>query len=465
MSSKTSPGKRERRNSSGEPSNEADSHPTSEPKSDGKNRGGKRTHWWFVLAGIALIVVLTGLFAPGAIRNYCVYQAEKQLKLRDYDTALEWLDSAGQISPNDGEVSFLKARSYRKKGEFADYEKSMQEARRLDYSRDRCRREEWLKQAQSGKMSEVETHLKELLDDEFGDSAEVAEAFANGYLLTGRLSEAKMFLDRWEDDFPEDPQPKLMSGLVFRQYGQRDKAIDLFREALNLQPGYYPAMLALADTLQVEREFDEAISLYEQVSESPTYKLEALSKLGFCLRRNGDLERAKEVLEQAREIDEDHINTLVELGRVKVFMQEYDAAIEHLEVVLGTDEANGDVHGLYATALRGVGRVDEAAEHAAYSEEATRMLGKAGDLSRQLKDDDEDLSTRVRVGRIILKYGKEQEGLVWLFSTLDIDPQYALAHAALSEHYQRKAVKDARYDQAAQMHRQLAGNVTLGPLE
>lgn len=438
----------------------------SSEKKPAKPKSKERTRWWFVLAGVAVVVVLVGFFAPRAIRNYCVYQGETQLTLRNYDEALSWLDNAAAISPEDGEIEFLKARVYRKTGDFTAFDKSLQEAKRLDYDRERCRREEWLKEAQQGNFKDAGANLKELLDDQYGDSAEVAEAFVSGYILIGRLADALEFLDPWSEDYPDDPQPKFLMGIIEKRYGRRDKASDLFREALKLQPDHYQSMMALADTLEVDREFEEAIVMYEKARESDAFKQQAMARLGSCLRQTGEIDRAKKVLDEAYELDSNHATTLIELARVEIVLEEFDSAIKHFETVLEEGKfVETSVYGSYADALRGAGRVEEAAVQAEYAAEATDMMAKAGTLIRELGADTQDLESRVQIGRIIVRYGEEQQGLAWLFSTLDIDPNYPPAHAALAEHYFRKAEKNPDFLEAAQTHFGASGNLQLPPLK
>ena len=103
---------------------------------------------------------------------------------------------------------------------------------------------------------------------------------------------------------------------------------------LEAEPNNPAALIQKGGILVRLGEHAEAIELYEQARASESFRQEALAKLGSCLRRNGDIEEAKKVLDEAFESDPEHVNTLIELARVEIVLQEYESAVEHIETIL-----------------------------------------------------------------------------------------------------------------------------------
>lgn len=430
-------------------------------------RTKKPTRWWFVLGGLAILLVLIGLFLPKAIRDYSILKSQQALLTRDYDAALTWLDRASQVAPNDGEVAFMKARTYRKMGKVDDFEEWLGAARLEDYSRDRCRREEWLLAAQRGRFDVAGPHLEELLDDEFEDYAEVMEAFANGYLLSGRPNEAREFIEPWEASFPEDPLPKVLLGMVEWEQGKSDSAVKRFKDALEIQPNFLPAKMALAESLSREGSYDEAMPLYRECLSSENYEVDARNKLAYCLRQSGQLEEAYDLLQEALEINPNSFVAHLEVAKVEEAREDFSAARDALIKALEVQPNDAEAHTVLARVLRSLGEPEQAAAHEAFATEAEQMLEQVPTLVEQLSSESNETETRalrVRIGRILMRYGSEQEGVAWVFTALEVDPEYQPAFAALAEFFERKARSDARYLPMAQQYLEQAQGYQLPPL-
>ena len=420
-----------------------------------------------MLGGVAILLVLVGLFVPKAIRDYSLLQAQQALLTRDYDAALTWLSRAGQVAPNDGEVAFLQARTYRKMGKFDEFEKWLGEARLRDYSRERCRREEWLLEAQRGQLDQAGPHLEELMDDEFEDYAEVMEAFASGYLLSGRPAAAREFIEPWEVSFPEDPLPKVLLGMVEWENGKTDSATKRFRDALEIKADFLPAKLALADALSRAGDYEEAMPLFRECMASENYEVDARNKLAFCLRKTGELQEAVAVLQESLDINPNSFDALLELAKVEQAQEHYTEAGDALVQALKLQPNDVEAHAALADVLRALGQPDEAASHDAFATQAEQMLEQVPTLVEQLTAEQDESATRalrVRIGRILMRYGSEQEGLAWAFTALEIDPEYQPAYAALADFFERKALSDPKLQTLAQQYREKSQGYQLPPL-
>lgn len=427
----------------------------------------KPTRWWFVLGGVAILLVLIGLFVPKAVRDYSLLKAEQTMMTRDYDAALAWLDWGSQIAPNDGEVAFMKARTYRKMGNLEEFEEWLGEARLRDYSKERCRREEWLLAAQNGQLEQASPHLEELLDDEFEDYAEVMEAFASGYLLSGRPKLARDFIKPWKDSFPEDPLPIVLMGMVEWENKKIDTAIKRFRDALEMHPDFLPAKIALADSLRQEGNYDEAIPLFRECLESEVFEVEARIKLAYCLRQTGELDEASDLLEESLEINPYSFAAHLELANISKTREDYSGARDALVKALEIQPNDAETHKILGEVLQAIGQPEEAKLHEAFAAQAESMLQQVPALREQVMAESDEMATRamcVRIGRILLQYGSEEEGASWIAKALEIDSEYQPAYAALADFFERKALSDPRLLPLAQEQREKSRGYELPPL-
>jgi predicted Zn-dependent protease len=64
-----------------------------------------------------------------------------------------------------------------------------------------------------------------------------------------------------------------------------------------------------------------------------------------------------------------------------------------------------------------------------------------------------DPALRSEAGAILMRNGLKQDGLRWLFSALQTDPEHAATHALLADYFE----KEAKDPQRAQAHRRMAG--------
>jgi thioredoxin-like negative regulator of GroEL len=84
------------------------------------------------------------------------------------------------------------------------------------------------------------------------------------------------------------------------------------------------------------------------------------------------------------------------------------------------------------------GRVDEAEACKKRIEEAKEARAKIADLTRQLRASPSDAELRCRIAQLFISFGAEEEGVRWLFTTLQIQPRHRASHLALADYYEKK---------------------------
>ena len=111
-------------------------------------------------------------------------------------------------------------------------------------------------------------------------------------------------------------------GAALNTKGDKDQAIEQFREALKIQPDFAQAHYDLGVAFYEKGEVDEAILQFKQALESAPHYAKAHNNLGVALRNRGELDAAIEQYRQAAQIRPDiaefHYNLGVALLKKRV---------------------------------------------------------------------------------------------------------------------------------------------------
>ena len=440
----------------------SESAPATEPKSDSSHAASPtwpRRKWWLV--AVAVITLLAGIWlGPQSLTTLGNQFARQQISAYDLDAALGWLQWSQRFSPHDPEAHVLFARVFRKQGQFAKCTEHVELARKNGLSLARFDRERWLLQAQLGKLAEVEPHLSELLRDPGSDGPEICEAFANGFMLNGRLQRAKQLLDAWQNGFPNDPQPHYMQGLIWRHLSQWEPAEKEFRQAIELQPKHVWATLALADLLLEQKKYDAALALYERGESFAPLKQAAQLGKAACQRRMSQLPAARRSLLQVLEDDPESTGAAAELGQIELEEGHYAEAREWLERAVKASPHDGDLRYALAKALAALGETAAAQTHFDFATAAQQGLARARELTVQHHAEPKNSALGVEIGQLLIRFGHEQEGLKWLNNMLENEDEFAPAHEALATYYRDHTDEHREFALLARFHAEKAKALT-----
>jgi Flp pilus assembly protein TadD len=387
------------------------------------------------------LLTLVGIWlaAPAILK----WQVRRAIIARDLDSAEILLDRMQRWFSIDGESEFLRARLNRKRGNWSEVRNSLLQARKLKYPVDLLEREQWLTQAQSGQLRQVEARLPQLLTDPRDDGAEICEAFVNGYFLNHRMSEVVRLLDAWVADFPKDPEPLLIRGKIrIEQQFLKEAEADL-QAASTLAPSSVAITLELANLLILERQVDSALEHFHKlVIAHPT---EMRSRIGEakCLRLLNRFPEARSAVQKVLELDPSNREGLVELGLVQLELEDYQDARATLQQALVINPRSLVVRQALARACRATGDMVHAREHAEYVAEAQAALAKADQLASRVGQRPHDADICYEIGRIYLRYAVPERGVQWLRSALDCDPNHQAAKQALTEFLAKQPSDDS----------------------
>ena len=127
------------------------------------------------------------------------------------------------------------------------------------------------------------------------EASQVHTGIAQQALRNGDPRTALAEIERAVERNPENAEARNLYGLLLHLYFARlDAAVEQYRKAIEIDPGYSEAKVNLGAVLTALGRCVEAIPLLEQAREDLTYREPWLAEnnLGWCLYQQGDVDRA-----------------------------------------------------------------------------------------------------------------------------------------------------------------------------
>jgi tetratricopeptide (TPR) repeat protein len=134
-----------------------------------------------------------------------------------------------------------------------------------------------------------------------------------------RANLLKQALGRYETAvaiYAEDPDTWFTQADIYRQTGDRDKAIRMYEKTLAIDPRYVRAMNGLGLTYCDQKDYDKGIALFEQaLAASPRYA-DALVNLGAAYHGKSDFQNAIKAYTRSLTLQPDNPLVLTNLANV-----------------------------------------------------------------------------------------------------------------------------------------------------
>jgi len=262
--------------------------------------------------------------------------ALRRLRVGAISTAEQWLAWSAWFDPSQGRTDLIQAACFRQRYEQEPWNEALQSAQRHGAPTEEIEQERQLGLIQAGGIGEAKNELNTLI--EAGVSPhDVSAAFVHGYLARQDPTRAKMVLDAWAADHPNDPHVAYMRGVYWQWVGdgagdltRRNKCFDQaeteYQNALAREPRHELARQALADLLEDQDRLEEALAEYAALeAHSPASDA---AKLGIArlLRCLGCLEQARAALESLRPRLEASRDLAAEMGQIELESGNYQEA-------------------------------------------------------------------------------------------------------------------------------------------
>jgi len=401
-------------------------------------RISRRTGFLFGLLLVALGVLI--VFSGDLLLSYRLAGARQSLRQRDWDAALAALDRAKGRGQATAKWHYLRACALRRNGRLQDVQKELALASELGWNDQDIQRQRLLLKAQSGRIKESESELKELIQASEGDEAaeEIYEAMARGYLTSFHVADATQCLRFWIDFQPDNPLPHLWLADLYQRLENTQAAADGYQKVLEIKPNHLEARLKLAKALAEQLKLDEAADEFQKCIEQSADSGPAFLGLADCKRRQGETEAAKSLLYDALLCDltgDEQATALSALGQMALEDRDYAPAIGMLEQSIALSPAEPPSHLALAASLSAVGQKDRADAHRDQARQLAERHNRLVSVTRQSVMQPDNADLRCEAGLILMEQGFLAAGAQWLQTAVRIDPKHRSAHRGLASYY------------------------------
>jgi tetratricopeptide (TPR) repeat protein len=148
------------------------------------------------------------------------------------------------------------------------------------------------------------------------NSARAQAALGNELKNANLLKEALGRYEKATAIYAEDPDTWFTQADIYRQTGDRDKAIRMYEKTLAIDPRYVRAMNGLGLTYCDQKDYDKGIALFEQaLAASPRYA-DALVNLGAAYHGKSDFQNAIKAYTRSLTLQPDNPLVLTNLANV-----------------------------------------------------------------------------------------------------------------------------------------------------
>ncbi|GAB5440820.1 MAG: hypothetical protein Fues2KO_11690 [Fuerstiella sp.] len=417
------------------------------------------------LAVVSAAVVL--VLSPWLLTYLGNFAAAHAIQRRDYVAAGQWVQVASFSGIPSAETQFLKARLQRHDGKLDAMQETLLQAVKQGLAPERADREQTLAIAQSGNIAAVQRKLREMLIDQQGDGPEISDAYLNGCLIQRNFEDAEVLLEGWKADFPADPKAPFMEGRLREFLRDRETATECYVRSLKLNENFLPAAFALGRLRLQDNRPEAAADLFRRCLqlENP---VAAQIELAKALNADGQSEAARELLGLAAHASQDTLRKSyravgapldglpahAEMGELELQHQNYKEAVKWLDEALLASPQNLSLRYSRATALRGAGRGEEAAQEFEEVSRIRKLLTEVDQLVDEVTPDTAAIEKRLRIGQLYYQYRSADVGAYWVKSILRFEPEYEPAHRFLAKYYREKAENNPAWAAFSDLHDQ-----------
>lgn len=348
--------------------------------------------------------------------------------LEQWTAAIDQLEEAQKLFPDDARFPFYLGRLNRDRGDFLQAQKAFERAVEIDGKALRAHTAlAKLAWRMDQDMRKGEEHVQVIVSEPERIDSEVALEVAEYY----HMSERRTVAEQW------------------------------YREALRLDPNYWPARLSLAKLLLEENKHEEAQALLEKARQEGVEDIRLAAYLADAYRQSGDFDRAIDEIGKVIEKYPKNEEYVFILGRIHFDRGNLETAREQFSKAYDLNPRFHDAYyyvgrtayadGDHQTALKIFRHVlDYQPDRGDYRYYMARALEDAGRTSQAL--DEYRKATAVdpgfgianpgvyiHRGRLLTRLGYPKEGRDDIARALEINPDMVEAQLAMGEtNYQNK---------------------------
>jgi tetratricopeptide (TPR) repeat protein len=150
-----------------------------------------------------------------------------------------------------------------------------------------------------------------------------------------KVDEAAALLEQIEKQSLADTQFK--EAFDFIRLGKEEEGIERIREFLTKHPTVWNGWFMLGWGLRRLQRFEDAIAAFEKALEHGPKQTDTLNELAICTMETGDLNRSKQLLQEALTIEPENTKVISNLGIVSLRQENREEAEGYFRTVLEID--------------------------------------------------------------------------------------------------------------------------------
>lgn len=229
---------------------------------------------------------------------------------------------------------------------------------------------------------------------------------------------------------PRDARAWRTLGAVFKENADYERARSAYQATLRIDSSQPQVRLELAETLFQCGEPDAAERELElcrnRVAEGARADL-----LARCRKQRDDLEGWRAAVEDGLARAPEHPGLLTQRAQVDLVEGHAAAALKRLDRALRVDPYRAQTFFERGTALRMLGRIDEANRDFKRAADLNRKLAEMSELNEEAARAPDDAQVRYRLGELCVALGKHDLAASWYRAALACDPKHNAARLAL----------------------------------
>jgi tetratricopeptide (TPR) repeat protein len=384
--------------------------------------------------------------------------AEEAARRRDFASASAHFERYAELRPGEPGAWLRAARAARRRGRFPEATRLLTECEKRGGETDATRLERTLMLVQQGHLGEADVRLRATVGPDHPDAALVLEALARGYLTAERWGDARQACELWLALEPDHPWPWLWSGWVAERLGERDRAAECFRRALERDPDDPAVRTSVARSLVRRRDPAAAVPHLEWVLARSPGDAEAILGLAECRIEEGRAVEAAAILEPLLKADPPPVRALALRGKAAAEGGDQTGAERWLRQALAREPDDAPSLHLLVQSLRAQRRDAEADALGRRLEDLQRDLRRLTELLQLIGTLRAGADAYQEAGVLSLRVGRARQGVNLLREALRRGADRRAAHGALADHYRR-----AGEPGLADYHQALAGTAGHAP--
>ncbi len=219
---------------------------------------------------------------------------------------------------------------------------------------------------------------------------------------------------------PKNPEVQMIVGKIFAADGRLDQAASSYRRALETDPDFMPARVALVNALFIKGDLDGALAESRKLAAAAPNSGDVQVQFGELLLRKNDYENAVAPLEKAVKLLPGSAEAHYYLGRAYHFTSRTKEALAPYEKAVQLQPSNLDFRATYGLILAQNGQFEKAAEELKKVVASPGYKNSAGFTNlgfayRSMDRNDEAITAYRKALELDPKNGQAAFGLAWSY--------------------------------------------------